>query len=53
MLCGALGKRIPGKHGQVHWSIQYKYNTIGNGFNPFPNNPWFLCVCITSLLKTL
>ena len=22
-------------------------------FNPFPNNPWFLRVCSTSLLKTL
>ena len=22
-------------------------------FNPFPNKPWFLCVCSTSLLKTL
>ena len=22
-------------------------------FNPFPNKPWFLCVCTTSLLKTL
>ena len=22
-------------------------------FNPFPNMPWFLCVCCTSLLKTL
>ena len=21
--------------------------------NPFPNKPWFLCVCKTSLLKTL
>ena len=21
--------------------------------NPFPNKPWFLCVCSTSLLKTL
>ena len=21
--------------------------------NPFPNKPWFLCVCNTSLLKTL
>ena len=21
--------------------------------NPFPNKPWFLCVCCTSLLKTL
>ena len=24
-----------------------------NIFNPFPNKPWFLRVCITSLLKTL
>ena len=22
-------------------------------FNPFPNKPWFLCVCGTSLLKIL
>ena len=22
-------------------------------FNPFPNKPWFLCVCSTILLKTL
>ena len=22
-------------------------------FNPFPNKPWLLCVCSTSLLKTL
>ena len=22
-------------------------------FNSFPNKPWFLCVCSTSLLKTL
>ena len=22
-------------------------------FNPFPNNPWSLCVCHTNLLKTL
>ena len=21
--------------------------------NPFPNKPWFLCVCSTSLLKTV
>ena len=21
--------------------------------NPFPNKPWFLCVCSTSLMKTL
>ena len=24
-----------------------------NSFNPFPNKPWFLRVCSTSLLKTL
>ena len=24
-----------------------------DGLNPFPNNPWFLRVCSTSLLKTL
>ena len=24
-----------------------------SGFNPFPNKPWFLRVCCTSLLKTL
>ena len=23
------------------------------GLNPLPNKPWFLCVCSTSLLKTL
>ena len=22
-------------------------------FNPFPNKPWFFCVCSTNLLKTL
>ena len=22
-------------------------------FDPFPNKPWFICVCITSLLKTV
>ena len=40
--------------------LQYKSfeNTVGKGeiarnLNPFPNNTWFLCVCSTSLLKTL
>ena len=32
-------------------------NSVGkekiNWFNPFPNKPWFLRVCSTSLLKTL
>ena len=26
---------------------------LGIVFNPFPNKPWFLCVCSTSLWKTL
>ena len=26
---------------------------LPNFFNPFPNKPWFLCVCNASLLKTL
>ena len=28
----------------------YKVKTL---FNPFPNKPWFLHVCSTSLLKTM
>ena len=27
--------------------------TYKDSFNPFPNKPWFLRVCSTSLLKTL
>ena len=26
---------------------------VENDINPFPNTPWFLCVCSPSLLKTL
>ena len=26
---------------------------VENCFNPFPNKPWFLCVCCTSLLTSL
>ena len=26
--------------------------SAGRGINPFPNKPWFLCVCSISLLKT-
>ena len=29
------------------------FSRVGFFFNPFPNKPWFLCVCSTSLLKTL
>ena len=29
------------------------FETSGHNFNPFPNKPWFLCVCSSSLLKTL
>ena len=28
-------------------------NPLMNNFNPFPNKPWFLRVCCTSLLKIL
>ena len=33
-------------------NVFYLFN-IFNSFNPFPNKPWFLRVCRTSLLKTL
>ena len=44
-----------------HFDMERPYNKIlllnNMGctivFNPFPNKPWFLCVCSTSLLKTL
>ena len=36
--------------GNVPWS---SYSVINILFNPFPNKPWFLRVCSTSLLKTL
>ena len=29
------------------------YMTVQDQLNPFPNKPWFLCVCSTSHLKTL
>ena len=32
-------------------SLSNHYQTLK--FNPFPNKPWFLSVCNTSLLKTL
>ena len=39
------------KHEKLHLSIStYFQSTI---LNPFPNKPWFLCVCSVSLLKTL
>ena len=37
--------------------VQYKHElqtySLQNDLNPFPNKPWFLRVCSTSLLKTL
>ena len=44
ILCGVLMNETSRKQGEVHWLLQY---------NPFPNKPWFLLVCSTSLLKTL
>ena len=32
---------------------QVKHQLLSELFNPFPNKPWFLHVCSTSLLKTL
>ena len=34
-------------------TVQDTFITYSFGFNPFPNKPWFLRVCRTSLLKTL
>ena len=28
------------------------HNTYTQKIDPFPNKPWFLCICSTSLLKT-
>ena len=34
--------------------VKYRVKScIRHEFNSFPNKPWFLCVCSTSLLKTL
>ena len=39
---------------QTKVPIQLQYQTESTfRFNLFPNKPWFLCVCSTSLLKTL
>ena len=35
------------------FQILVKDMLVWSKFNPFPNKPWFLCVCRTSLLKTL
>ena len=31
--------------------VKKEANTGNSAFNPVPNNPWFLCVCNTSVLK--
>ena len=31
----------------------YQLSDVFRKLNPFPNKPWFLSVCSTSLLKTL
>ena len=33
--------------------IEWCFAPLSTIFNPFPNKPWFLCICSTSLLKTL
>ena len=37
----------------VEMDIKIYYFTLDKWINPFPNKPWFLRVCSTSLLKTL
>ena len=41
-----------GKTGTFCDNLPLLFN-IEFALNPFPNKPWFLCICITSLLKTL
>ena len=36
----------------IYWFVKKKEEMYAT-FNPFPNKPWFLRVCIISLLKTL
>ena len=33
--------------------LLFRAKVVRTMFNPFPNNPWFLCDCSISLLKTL
>ena len=42
-------ENIPGKGENDIFMIHFPLGV----FNPFPNKPWFLRVCSTSLLKTL
>ena len=35
------------------WAKIFSFIRLNKAVNPFPNKPWFLHVCITSLLKTL
>ena len=44
-----LGKKLILFHMSVQDYQSFDLDTV----NPFPNRPWFLCVCSTSLLKTL
>ena len=42
-------------YGVKGWVCDEVFDTVHHiaAFNPFPNKPWFLRVCGTSLLKTL
>ena len=37
----------------LKWCMLLTELKVSAKFNPFPNKPWFSCVCSTSLLKTL
>ena len=41
---------------QVKYNVSYRLSKLKPTkclVNPFPNKPWFLCICSTNLLKTL
>ena len=52
MLVLAIARKKSSYRSQVSRSL-FVFFQPGHKVNPFPNKPWFLCVCSTSLLKTL
>ena len=45
--------KVPFLTNHVHIGLKFTLCKGHKTFNPFPNKPWFLRVCSTSLLKTL
>ena len=48
-----FNRMFPNKylHRMCWYLSNFKKKQRGPSVNPFPNKPWFLCVCSTSLLK--